>query len=112
MTMTKQDSNEDFPETGVDVTFQPNGSDAEDYDEESSDAEGFDIGVNTFEDHFDEDEIITVDDGYEAWYNICGSDNYNKCHNLISGTFRFHEGKMQIKSHGEWKPFRDPEDDF
>ena len=110
--MTTQDSNEDFLETGVDVTFQPTSSDAEDYDEENSDAEGIDIGINTFADHFDEDAEFTVHGGYEAWYNICGSKDYDKCHDLIHGTFRFHNGEMQIKRHGKWKTFSDPEDDF
>ena len=110
--MTVLDYDEDFPETGVDVTFQPTSSDAEDYDEENSDAEGFDIGVNTFADHFDEDDIITVPRDYRAWYNICGGEDNDECHSLIPGTFRFHEGKMQIKFNGEWELFRDPEDDF
>lgn len=110
--MQKKNDEEEYLSSGVDVTFQPTSSEAEEYDEENSDAEGFDIGVNTFVDHFDEDEVIIVDDDYEAWYNICGSDNYDECHNLIPGPFRLHEGKMQIKSHGEWKSFRDPEDDF
>ena len=98
---------EEIPGHGVEVTFQPTGSEDEDFDEENCDAEEFDIGVNTFSDYFDEDEEFEVESEYTAWY-VIGKD----CFTLNPGTYRFHEGEMQVWVHDDWKRYRHDEDDF
>ena len=45
--------------------------------------------------------------GYKAWYVI--GDNLSR---LSPGTYRYHDGQMQINLHGEWKRYRHDEEDF
>ena len=99
--------NDKTSDYGVEVTFQPTASDNEDFDEENLDAEAFDVGVNTFPEHFDEDEDFEVKHGYTAWY-VIGDD----CFTLRPGTYRFHDGRMQVNIHGKWERYRHDAEDY
>ena len=97
--MSDIDDKEENTEAGVRVYFRKA--------EAETDAEAFENGWNTVANQIEEDDVFEVERGYTSWY-VIGDD----CFSLSPGTYRFHEGEMQVHVHGGWKHYRHDEEDF